>query len=859
MIRANILAEVCKPVKKATTAVVLTHNIDFLFVQSILLSRLHSIGHPKLTIFADASCSTSSYNQQFELLSGLGQRYRVVPLDLGNGRRFHPKAIFLAGPDGASLAIGSGNLTHGGWSANKEIWAIYAFPGEGGPAVAAFREYLRIILAFVPDSDAIRDSVMAAFTPENWAKDLPEPGQLLATPDPRSLLSRILEFAGTGIETIDVLTPYFDPNADALRAIGELSGSPVRALLQLSKAGISQAAADGLGANVSLIGYEPEKVKDRPIPFVHAKLYALRKADSVTIATGSANCSKAALLADDSWGNAELMAVREIAHAELDDILSPLTFLHEAPELPASPPNDEWKFEAIALRILSAKWDDGWLDVRYKASESVVRLRLLEKNGKSHEPAERNELGRAIFAMDHHADWVRLVGILSDGSEVSSTLHWIDDEAALEISGPEQQLRERLRYASNRDFLNNDEYLKILELFNLHLREKISRRTLRTERKSPEKISSPYTAAHVFSDTFGRNFAGTSYDEINPSAKLNTWALLRSFFQLDQERGADPNRPPPPPGISEGDDTLEVQNNKDQRRRESPASASEEHQKAREQVLKLLKKIETTVSDESFVSSRPADRLADDIGFLALLLPKLLHDQYISFEEYQSFTGRVWAVLFFGRDGRSGRIPQYIAKCPEDDRSCLVETIKSTRLSAAVTFWCLGRWGDDLQSEEFRRAAALLAARCPWLTQASSEAEMIAEIARISEYAAPEAQGQLLNAWVSWVRSGVAISEFEKRLSQMSSEDIRSACTSVSFAAGTLVWQGEELYRTKTAGSRDRRDKIGLYLLGQPDVEKKFRSEYICPVDDLLAADLGLLPNVVVCLKSLLGTRTSNP
>ena len=119
MIRANILAEVCKPVKKATTAVVLTHNIDFLFVQSILLSRLHSIGHPKLTIFADASCSTSSYNQQFELLSGLGQRYRVVPLDLGNGRRFHPKAIFLAGPDGASLAIGSGNLTHGGWSCRQ--------------------------------------------------------------------------------------------------------------------------------------------------------------------------------------------------------------------------------------------------------------------------------------------------------------------------------------------------------------------------------------------------------------------------------------------------------------------------------------------------------------------------------------------------------------------------------------------------------------------------------------------------------------------------------------------------------------------------------------------------------------------
>ena len=149
---------------------------------------------------------------------------------------------------------------------------------------------------------------------------------------------------------------------------------------------------------------------------------------------------------------------------------------------------------------------------------------------------------------------------------------------------------------------------------------------------------------------------------------------------MDQERGADPNRPPPPPGISEGNNGLERLEQQGPETAQVAASASEEHQKAREQVLKLLKKIETTVSDKSFVSSRPADRLADDIGFLALLLPKLLHDQYISFEEYQSFTGRVWAVLFFGRDGRSGRIPQYIAKCPEDDRSRLVETMKFNKI-----------------------------------------------------------------------------------------------------------------------------------------------------------------------------------
>jgi hypothetical protein len=150
MIRANILDHVCGSLKSAQAAIVLTHNIDFLFVQSLLLPRLRKLGHPKLTVFADAACATGSYQQQRGLVPALGRRYRTVAVDLGYGRRFHPKAIFPAGPHGASLAVGSGNLTHGGWSANREIWARFAFPGDGGPAIAAFRDYLQTILDLCP-------------------------------------------------------------------------------------------------------------------------------------------------------------------------------------------------------------------------------------------------------------------------------------------------------------------------------------------------------------------------------------------------------------------------------------------------------------------------------------------------------------------------------------------------------------------------------------------------------------------------------------------------------------------------------------------------------------------------------------
>src|SRR5262249_18436019 len=115
MSEANVVEHVCRTVKKAHTAIVLTHNIDFLFVESLVIPHLRAIGSPQLTIFADAACAANCYQTQEMLVSKLGSRYRVVPIDLGQARRFHPKALFVAGNDSASLAVGSGNTTYGGW------------------------------------------------------------------------------------------------------------------------------------------------------------------------------------------------------------------------------------------------------------------------------------------------------------------------------------------------------------------------------------------------------------------------------------------------------------------------------------------------------------------------------------------------------------------------------------------------------------------------------------------------------------------------------------------------------------------------------------------------------------------------
>jgi hypothetical protein len=164
----NVLQRMVDATMRATTAVVLTHNIDFMFAQAILVNRLRKSGAPRLTVFADAGCAAGSFTRQSEIADLVGRSFRVVPVDLGVGRRFHPKAIFLAGPDGARLAVGSGNLGHGGWSGNREIWTYFDYPGDGGPAIAAFRDYLGEVCELAEASEPVRATVLEPFRSEAW-------------------------------------------------------------------------------------------------------------------------------------------------------------------------------------------------------------------------------------------------------------------------------------------------------------------------------------------------------------------------------------------------------------------------------------------------------------------------------------------------------------------------------------------------------------------------------------------------------------------------------------------------------------------------------------------------------------------
>src|SRR5207244_1574810 len=53
-----------------------------------------------------------------------GTRYVHGLAALPSGRAFHPKLTAIVGTQRATVAIGSGNLSTGGWNLNAETWTV---------------------------------------------------------------------------------------------------------------------------------------------------------------------------------------------------------------------------------------------------------------------------------------------------------------------------------------------------------------------------------------------------------------------------------------------------------------------------------------------------------------------------------------------------------------------------------------------------------------------------------------------------------------------------------------------------------------------------------------------------------------
>jgi hypothetical protein len=829
MISENVLKRAVGSARSYTNAVVLTHNIDFMFTQSILVPKLRRHGAPRLTIFADAACAAGSYkNSHGQLMGTLGQTYRVVPVDLGQFRRFHPKAIMVAGPERVRLAVGSGNLGHGGWSANREIWTYFEFPeGDGGPAVAAFQSYLKTVLQLAPTNSNVEHAILDIFNTAKWAPDLPEPGQLLGLPADRTLLERMLEIVGGRATSVDVVSPYFDEGAVAAARLADGFGCPVRLMVQAGKEGLSKSTAVGLPSSVELVGITAH-TGDR-IPTVHAKFYAARDKAGVTIFAGSANCSQAALLSTTN-GNAELMAVSRIDVDEYERLLDGVELTGLVPDLPTLPPNEDWQ-EVIetSLRILSARYEGGVLHVSYKLGVGSMSGQITIIAGKNRYPAGVAQAGVGDIRIEI-PDPGQSVMIERDvdGFLAVSAPMWVDHEALLSRTRPEQQFRARA--ASRSGEINLGELFELMSDYKGHLGTFIP-----WSREGEKKATAPgaYKLEDTFSPTFGKgsSVTGRSQDFGEPDHFGLLAALFRTRSESTHQKANDYRQPP------EDEEELDVDQLADKKaRKPAPPEPALAEKLARE-----LEAIAKRLTSDKFLESRPPERSTSDIQTFVALLAIARRRNWLTLETIDTISKRVFGALF-GTGTGLGLFTRYLA-AHED----FAANFQSPKLTAAITLWLSDLVLSDPDAD-LTFNTALAAANWPWLTLQGDAAvlEWLAFLAECLDE--PELEVRLTEIWVSWAKSGAAVALLRQELA--SAEELWTLVGNPTVAAGEILWQ-KDFFLAGRAYQFDSRLNVDVYPLHGGE-KKAFRSNYTVPLKAII--DKCILPDEAaqIC-KGLLG------
>lgn len=438
-----------------TNAWLITHDLDWLFFQAQVLPRIEALGAPRIVVLADGERAMGSFIDQQPFLDGrLGSRYRVVPVHLDNPwQRFHPKALLLSGRAGARLWLGSGNLTCGGYEQNAELWVeLDAARSADRGAYAGFYGQLARIAEGLPDADLLEELLAETFdgTTRDWANDLIDDGRLVATPGhgPGVVESILAGARQREVSHLHIGSPYFDAEAAGVRALIEgLAPAEVTLYLPASAPAIARSAIDALPRKPSLQGVRFRQASGREA-FPHAKWYALEFDDSpdVTLWLGSANATRAGLLAPGGLGNAECLYRVDLPAEDFASGI--LAELGELDPLAASELPHFLSAEAIdpiepRLVPISAEWAEGWLVVRIQGSGGPQWLVIRD------EALAVTHIAPDVLTASctERPDWVRVAYLDAAGNRQESAPLWVHDTEALALHSPARLLSRRFRLA----------------------------------------------------------------------------------------------------------------------------------------------------------------------------------------------------------------------------------------------------------------------------------------------------------------------------------------------------------------------------------------------------------------------------
>lgn len=286
-------------------ALFLSFNIDVGYFENALLGITQSLG-AVATVIGDAAV----WDPDTLASRSAGSRYHLGLARTGGA--FHPKLALFVGENACLIAIGSGNLTTGGWQRNAELWTVLEGGGERGmpecsPSLADWLDALPGEVTLDRMGSAALHRAAAAL------RALVERSQRLVA-GPRllhNLSTPILDQLPQGpVGELCLSAPFHDPQSSAVAAlVARLRPEKVRIALQ---PGYTVLDPDALQRALRSVGAGWEAIADAENPgeggrYRHGKLVEWSEDGSWWSLTGSPNLTAAALMARRERGaNCEL-------------------------------------------------------------------------------------------------------------------------------------------------------------------------------------------------------------------------------------------------------------------------------------------------------------------------------------------------------------------------------------------------------------------------------------------------------------------------------------------------------------------------------------------------------------------------
>ena len=308
-------------------ALFLSFTADLGFFEEVALGVTQATG-ARVTVVGDVSMARNDPRS----VRRAGRSY-LAGLAYAHGAAFHPKLMVLAGPEHATIALGSGNTTLAGWQANAELWTVLRVDGEQSPtAVPEVAAWLRGLPEKVRFSAGVPQALgrVAALLDRLHGDRTPTAPQVRIV---GSLRSPIIDQLPHGpVDELAVFAPFYDQRSMALRQLLERF-RPSRFTLAYQP-GLSD--LDGPSVAALVKEYDGRVISDNDQRYRHGKLVEWASEGQRWALTGSPNLSVAALLlSQGEGGNCELGVITPIPATLLPNGTDePAALLRSATPLP---------------------------------------------------------------------------------------------------------------------------------------------------------------------------------------------------------------------------------------------------------------------------------------------------------------------------------------------------------------------------------------------------------------------------------------------------------------------------------------------------------------------------------------------